>query len=224
MVIESTAPILGLSASAIAAFLASSTVLKSPVYVPQDKAATADQQRPRLTAQPPAMDPTALPWRRTPKQKEENFTPFPRVSVKRCWTRPRKHMPRTNVLKRPFVAMCFDGLTHRAGQSNSNRAGPASLAARSFITDYWGCEGKAVRLLWWATTIVLLLPLGGCFADREQQLALCKIDVLHPHFLWIDNKWDFTQRKQMEDLLWFFRRRIKMTPFVFSTIRWWSSS
>jgi hypothetical protein len=33
MVIESTGPILGLSASAIAAFLASSTVLKSPVYV-----------------------------------------------------------------------------------------------------------------------------------------------------------------------------------------------
>ena len=76
-----------------------------------------------------------------------------------------------------------------------------------------------MRLLWWATTIVLLLPLGECFADREQQLALCKIDVLHPHFLWIDNKWDFTQRKQMEDPWWFFRRRIKMTPFVFSTIR-----
>ena len=67
----------------------------------------------------------------------------------------KAYMPRTNVLKRPFVAMCFDGLTHRAGQSNSNRAGPASLAARSFITDYRGCEGKAVRLLWWATTIVL---------------------------------------------------------------------
>jgi hypothetical protein len=33
MVIESTGPILGLSASAIAAFLASSTVSKSPVYV-----------------------------------------------------------------------------------------------------------------------------------------------------------------------------------------------
>ena len=33
MVIESTAPTLGLSASAIAAFLASSTVLKSPAYV-----------------------------------------------------------------------------------------------------------------------------------------------------------------------------------------------
>jgi hypothetical protein len=33
MVIDSTGPILGLSASAIAAFLASSTVSKSPVYV-----------------------------------------------------------------------------------------------------------------------------------------------------------------------------------------------
>ena len=68
------------------------------------------------------MDPTALPWRRTPKQKEENFTPFPRVSVKRCWTRPRKHMPRTNVLKRHFVAMCLtDSLTGRANQTATER-------------------------------------------------------------------------------------------------------
>jgi len=27
-------------------------------------------------------------------------------------------------------------------------------------------------------TIVLLLPLGGCFADRERQLASCKIDAM----------------------------------------------
>jgi len=60
MVMESTGPILGLSASAIAAFLASSTVSKSPgkalgravwqnsrcwISCPHDKAATADQQR-----------------------------------------------------------------------------------------------------------------------------------------------------------------------------------
>jgi hypothetical protein len=29
---------------------------------------------------------------------------------------------------------------------------------------------------WWA--IVLLLPLGGCFADQEQQLASCKLEAM----------------------------------------------
>jgi hypothetical protein len=29
---------------------------------------------------------------------------------------------------------------------------------------------------WWL--IVLVLPLGGCFADQQQQLASCKIDAM----------------------------------------------
>ena len=76
--------------------------------------------------------------------KEENFTPFPRVSVKRCWTRPRKHICPAQMCSSGLLWLCAltDSL-HRAGQSNSNRAGPASLAARSFITDYRGCGGQS---------------------------------------------------------------------------------
>src|SRR4029077_15353835 len=38
-------------------------------------------------------------------------------------------------------------------------------------------------LWWWAIAIVLLLPLGGCFADQQQQLASCKVDArrLYPN-------------------------------------------
>jgi hypothetical protein len=33
-------------------------------------------------------------------------------------------------------------------------------------------------LWWWAIAIVLLLPLGGCFADQQQQLASCMVDAM----------------------------------------------
>jgi hypothetical protein len=35
-----------------------------------------------------------------------------------------------------------------------------------------------VRALWRAITIVLLLALGGCFADQQQQLASCKLEAM----------------------------------------------
>jgi hypothetical protein len=35
-----------------------------------------------------------------------------------------------------------------------------------------------VRSLWWVGTVVLLLPLGGCVADQQQQVASCKIDAM----------------------------------------------
>ena len=35
-----------------------------------------------------------------------------------------------------------------------------------------------MRPLWWAITIVLLLPLGGCLADQQQQVASCKVDAM----------------------------------------------
>ena len=38
-----------------------------------------------------------------------------------------------------------------------------------------------MRSLWRAIAIVLLLPLGGCFADQEQQLASCKLEALRTY-------------------------------------------
>ena len=38
-----------------------------------------------------------------------------------------------------------------------------------------------MRSSWWAIAIILLLPLGGCFADQEQQLASCKLEALRTY-------------------------------------------
>jgi hypothetical protein len=56
-------------------------------------------------------------------------------------------------------------------------AGPARPA--SCFCLLWDLGGQSrLRSLWWAVAIVLLLPLGGCFADQQQQLASCKVDAM----------------------------------------------
>jgi hypothetical protein len=35
-----------------------------------------------------------------------------------------------------------------------------------------------MRPSWLIAIVVLLLPLGGCFADQEQQLASCKLEAM----------------------------------------------
>ena len=34
------------------------------------------------------------------------------------------------------------------------------------------------NILLWAIVIMILLPLGGCFAKQQEQLASCKVDVM----------------------------------------------